>query len=86
MLPAAPVALACKLIAPPAQTVMALMSASVTDGTFTVTCTVLETEVVQLPPKEDVATTVYSPAFAAAASLMVGFCSVEVKLLGPLQL
>ncbi len=38
---------------------------------------------VELHPAADVTVTVYVPALAACALLIVGFCEVEAKLLGP---
>ena len=48
------------------------------------TATVVVAEAEQ--PFASVTVTVYGPAFTAAELGMLGFCNVEVKLFGPVQL
>ena len=51
-------------------------------GELTVTVVVEGEDV----PQAVARVTLYSPAFAVVALAMVGFCALEVKLLGPVQL
>ncbi len=61
----------------PSQTVAPV--ADVVGKAFTTTVAVA----VELHPAADVTVSVYVPALTACALLIVGFCEVEEKLLGP---